>query len=77
MFLRAKVNSGLYRIYFILYDLCLSFKLEDTLWSGLTDAYTGTPMAITAENLAEKYGVTRLDCDEYALQSQQRWENGM
>lgn len=29
-------------------------KLQDTLWSALTDSYTGLPMAITAENLAEK-----------------------
>jgi acetyl-CoA C-acetyltransferase/acetyl-CoA acyltransferase 2 len=47
--------------------------IEDSLWSALTDSYTGTPMAITAENLAEKYGVTRTQCDEYALASQQRW----
>ena len=33
--------------------------LEDSLWSALTDSYTGTPMAITAENLAAKYGITR------------------
>lgn len=28
---------------------------------------------ITAENLANKYGLTRSDCDAYAVQSQQRW----
>lgn len=33
-------------------------------------------MAITAENLAEQYGLTREDCDRYALQSQQRWAKG-
>ena len=58
------------------YSYFLVMQLEDTLWSGLTDAYAGIPMAITAENLAEQYGVTRSDCDEYALQSQQRWQNG-
>jgi acetyl-CoA C-acetyltransferase/acetyl-CoA acyltransferase 2 len=47
--------------------------VEDSLWSALTDSYCNTPMAITAENLAEKYGITRLQCDEYALASQQRW----
>jgi acetyl-CoA C-acetyltransferase/acetyl-CoA acyltransferase 2 len=47
--------------------------IEDSLWSALTDSYTGTPMAITAENLAAKYGITRTQCDEYALASQQRW----
>lgn len=48
-------------------------KLEDVLWAGLTDSYTGMPMAITAENLADQYGLTREDCDKYALQSQTRW----
>ena len=48
-------------------------KLEDTLWSSLFDPYTGCAMAITAENLAEKYKVTREDCDAYGLRSQQRW----
>ncbi|XP_045175655.2 3-ketoacyl-CoA thiolase, mitochondrial-like [Mercenaria mercenaria] len=48
-------------------------QLEDVLWAGLTDSYTKMPMAITAENLAEQYGITREDCDRYALQSQQRW----
>src|SRR5699024_8226510 len=30
------------------------------------------PMGITAENLAEKYSVTRKEQDEYALESQKR-----
>jgi acetyl-CoA acyltransferase 2 len=47
--------------------------LEDTLWAGLTDSYTGMPMAITAENLAEKYGISREECDAYALRSQKLW----
>ncbi|KAM4707504.1 3-ketoacyl-CoA thiolase, mitochondrial [Discoglossus pictus] len=52
----------------------VDLKLEDTLWAGLTDAHIKTPMAITAENLGEKYSVTRQDCDKYAFQSQQRWK---
>jgi len=48
-------------------------KMEDTLWSGLTDSHVGLPMGITAENLADKYAITRLDCDEFALASQDRW----
>ena len=48
-------------------------KLTDSLWNGLTDTYCKLPMAITAENLAEKYDISRADCDLYALQSQQRW----
>jgi acetyl-CoA acyltransferase 2 len=47
--------------------------VEDSLWSALTDSYTGTPMAVTAENLATKYGLTRAECDAFALVSQQRW----
>ena len=45
--------------------------LEDSLMAGLTDSYCGLPMALTAENLAEKYGITRKDADAYALRSQQ------
>ncbi len=48
-------------------------QVEDSLWTALTDSYCNTPMAVTAENLAQKYGITRKDCDEYALASQQRW----
>jgi acetyl-CoA C-acetyltransferase/acetyl-CoA acyltransferase 2 len=48
-------------------------QVEDSLWSALTDSYCNTPMAVTAENLAAKYGITRKECDEYALASQQRW----
>ncbi|HEX6839264.1 MAG TPA: acetyl-CoA C-acetyltransferase [Polyangia bacterium] len=48
-------------------------QLGDTLWDALTDSYTGMPMAITAENLAEQYKITRQECDEYALRSQKTW----
>ncbi|MBK8713166.1 MAG: acetyl-CoA C-acetyltransferase [Deltaproteobacteria bacterium] len=48
-------------------------KLEDTLWSSLFDPYAGCAMAVTAENLAEKHGLTRQQCDEYGLRSQQTW----
>jgi acetyl-CoA C-acetyltransferase/acetyl-CoA acyltransferase 2 len=48
-------------------------QVEDSLWSALTDSYCNTPMAVTAENLATKYGITRQDVDAYALMSQQRW----
>jgi acetyl-CoA acyltransferase 2 len=48
-------------------------KMQDTLWSALTDSYTGLPMGITAEKLSEKYGISREDTDAYALSSQQRW----
>ncbi len=45
---------------------------EDSLWTALVDSYGNTPMAITAENLAKKYGVTRAESDEFALASQER-----
>jgi acetyl-CoA acyltransferase 2 len=48
--------------------------LEDTLWSGLSDSYVKLPMAITAENLAEKFGISRQEADEFALLSQKRWQ---
>jgi len=48
-------------------------QVEDSLWSALTDSYCNTPMAVTAENLAAKYSISRKECDEYALSSQQRW----
>ncbi len=48
-------------------------QVEDSLWSALTDSYCNTPMAVTAENLAQKYGISRTDVDAYALSSQQRW----
>lgn len=47
--------------------------LEDTLWSSLHDPHAGCAMAITAENLAEKYGITREMADAYGLRSQQAW----
>ena len=47
--------------------------VEDSLWTALTDSYCNTPMAVTAENLAVKYGISRQDCDAFALVSQQRW----
>lgn len=48
-------------------------QMEDSLWSALTDSYNNTPMAVTAENLAAKYNISRQECDAYALTSQQRW----
>jgi len=48
-------------------------KLQDSLWAALTDAYSKTPMGITAENLAQKYSISRQEVDAYALQSQKRW----
>ncbi|HKV43663.1 MAG TPA: acetyl-CoA C-acyltransferase [bacterium] len=46
--------------------------LEDTLWAALTDSACGLGMAETAENLAEKYQVTREDQDAFAARSHAR-----
>ncbi|CAI9619879.1 unnamed protein product [Staurois parvus] len=54
--------------------LGVDLKMEDTLWAGLTDSMIKTPMAITAENLAEKYVISRKDCDNFGYRSQQRWK---
>jgi len=48
-------------------------KLEDMMWTSLTDFYTKTPMGVTAENLAVKYDITREDSDNFSYRSQQLW----
>lgn len=47
-------------------------QLKDSLWNGLTDPFIQTPMGVTAENIAKQYNITREECDEYAIMSQQR-----
>lgn len=50
-------------------------SLVDTMINdGLTDAFNGYHMGITAENLAEKYQITREDQDAFALSSQHKAE---
>jgi acetyl-CoA acyltransferase 2 len=53
---------------------------EDLLWESLTDTFAGCSMAMTAENLADRYGITRAEVDAFALRSQQTaheaWEAG-
>ncbi|KAG0050578.1 3-ketoacyl-CoA thiolase, mitochondrial [Gryganskiella cystojenkinii] len=52
----------------------VDLKLEDTLAAALVDRFPKeTPMGITAENLSQQHNISRQDCDEYALLSQQRW----
>ncbi len=55
-------------------------QLEDSLWSALLDTHCGCTMAVTAENCAAKYGVSREEQDRYALRSQQlaarAWREG-
>lgn len=47
-------------------------QLEDMLMHTLTDHYAGCGMGVTAENLAERYGITRDAQDEFATLSHQR-----
>lgn len=51
-----------------------NFELEDLVTAALNDAHAKMPMAVTAENLGEKYGVTRAQCDQYSVQSQMRYK---
>jgi len=55
-------------------------KLEDALWEALVDTHCGCSMAITAENCACRYGISRAEQDEYALRSQnladRAWTDG-
>jgi acetyl-CoA C-acetyltransferase len=47
-------------------------ELTDALWEGLTDPICDLIMGGTAENLAEKYEITREEQDEYAVQSHKK-----
>jgi len=44
--------------------------IDYMVFDGLTDIFNGYHMGITAENVAEKYGITREAQDELALKSQ-------
>jgi acetyl-CoA acyltransferase 2 len=47
-------------------------QLEDSLMVALLDTYSGLYMAQTSDRVAAKYGITRKEQDEYALESQKR-----
>ena len=44
--------------------------IDDMLWETLTDQYVGCGMGMTAENLSEKYNISREEQDEFAVHSQ-------
>jgi acetyl-CoA C-acetyltransferase len=44
-------------------------QMTDSVWEGLTCPNTGLIMGLTAENLAEKYGISREEQDEVAMRS--------
>lgn len=49
-----------------------SLKTVDMLLDALTDQYSQTPMGITAENLSEKFGISKEQSDTFAFQSHSR-----
>lgn len=50
-----------------------NFEMTDLMVAdGLTDAFSGLHMGLTAENIAEKYNITRQAQDDYSYLSQQR-----
>lgn len=48
--------------------------VDTMLKDGLTDAFEGYHMGITAENVAQKYNLSREEQDEFAAKSQQKAE---
>ena len=51
----------------------IDVMIKDGLW----DAFNGYHMGITAENVAEKYGITREQADQFSMASQQKAENAI
>lgn len=51
--------------------------IDTMLHDGLWDAFNNYHMGITAENLAEKYNISRADQDEFAALSQQKANDAM
>ena len=47
-------------------------EMRDAMWDSLTNLGIGPAMGITAENVADRYDVTREQMDAYSLRSQQR-----
>ena len=51
--------------------------LDTMILDALTDVFHGYHMGVTAENVAEKYGISREDQDEFAARSQQKAEKAL
>jgi len=47
-------------------------EIQDWLWDGLLDTNVGCTMAVTAENLAKQYQLTREEIDAHAYSSHER-----
>jgi len=46
--------------------------IDHMIYDSLTDAFSGLHMGITAENIVERYGITREAQDAFAINSQQK-----
>lgn len=49
-----------------------SLETVDMLMDTLTDKFTGTPMAMTAEKLAETHNISREEVDQYSLDAHKK-----
>jgi acetyl-CoA C-acetyltransferase/acetyl-CoA acyltransferase 2 len=47
-------------------------KTVDMLMDSLTDQQAGCSMGVTAENIADRYSISRLECEEYSVKSHQK-----
>ena len=61
-------------------DTAYPMSLEIEPLKASSDVVGDPPMIITAENLAKKYGITREECDEFAVNSHKKaaaaWDRG-
>jgi len=74
--------EGMSHVPYVLKDMRWGARMRnvtatDALTEGLTDPLGGFMMGITAENLAEKYNISREEQDELALTSQMRAANAI
>jgi len=51
--------------------------LDTMITDGLTDSFSGVHMGITAENVAEQYGITREEQDRFSCASQNKAEQAI
>jgi acetyl-CoA C-acetyltransferase len=52
-------------------------RMVDTMLGALNDPFHGVPMGVTAEHVARKFGISRADQDELAVQSHRRAERAI
>lgn len=46
--------------------------LDSVMQDGLSDAFSQLPMGLTAEKVADQYGISRIEQDQFAFESQMR-----